>query len=252
MEKMRRFTFARFFLAIVLFSVFAFLEAVLYNGKIFYETLDDFSGSISRADQLSAKANLQNLKYFYELNKKLKPLGLNDIVNQYFFEDALHYQSAYDYLTGNYDKIVDHDLKNDDSYWGRFIRANAKWRQAQGIFAGSLNKNKDEKTRADEQKQAIESAVSTKDDYEQAIKEDKLSTLPPKWNYDLTTDPAAMARALAPKPLKIKIMLGEGGDKDKNPGNKEGNSPGKGTLDLDRKNGNKPGQNSNPGTKREG
>lgn len=253
MEKVMRFTIGRVLLAIVASVVFFYVELFLLNGREFYRTQDAFSGAVSRGDQLATRDNLQRLQYFYELNKKLKPLRLDGIANKYFFQEAQHNQSAYDFLTGNYEKIIK-DLKDDDSYWGLFMRANAKWRIAQGIFENSLNKSKDEKTRTAEQKQAIEMATSTKDDYEQAIKKWQPSVpwLPAPWNYDLTTNPSAMARALAPKPIKVRVRLGEGGDKGNNPGNRDGDAPGKGTLDLDKKGGDKPSQNPNPGSPREG
>lgn len=251
MEKVRRFSLRRVFLAIVALVIFFYAELFLFNGREFSRTQDAFSGAVSRGDQLAARDNLQRLQYFYELNKKLKPLWLDGIANKYFFQEAQHNQSAYDYLTGNCDK-VNRELQNDDSFWGRFIRANCNFRRAQGIFENSLEKSKDEKTRANEQKHATEMAASTKDDYCEAVKLDPHSTLPPKWNCDLATDPSAMVRALAPKPIKIIVRLGEGGDKGNNPGNRDGDAPGKGTLDLDKKGGDKPSQNPNPGSPREG
>ncbi len=251
MEKVKRYTFSKIILASLFLIIFCFLEIALFNIRELKKKSDEFSGAVSRVDQVSAWNSLQELGYFYNLNKKLRPLGLDGIANKYLFEDAQHYLSAYDYLTGNYEKIR-RELKDDNSYWGNFIRANSKWRVAQGIFSSSLDKNKEEKIRVNEQKQAIEMTASTKDEYEQAIKEDRLATLPPKWNYDLTTDPAAAARALAPKPIKIKIVLGEGGEKGNNPGERDGDAPGKGTLDLDKKKGDKPNQSTNPGSGREG
>ncbi|MBI2669928.1 MAG: hypothetical protein HYX20_02205 [Candidatus Yanofskybacteria bacterium] len=253
MEKAKWFTIPRVFLAVIVLAVFSLLTIVFYRVSQFYETQDAFSGAITRSDQLAARDYLQNLQYFYELNKKLRPLGLDGVINERFFKNAQHYQSAYDYLTGHgrCEKILN-ELKDDDSYWGRYMRANCRWRIAQGIFEKSLDKNKDEKTRTADQKQSIEMAASTKDDYEWVIKNDPASTLPPKWNYDLTADPSAMARALGPKPIKIKVVLGEGG-KDKGPKGDKGEGPeGKGTLDLDKKGGDKPSQSPNPDAKRGG
>lgn len=251
MEKAKRFTIRRVLLAAAYLAIFCSAEILLFNGKWFYKTLNDYSGAVSRGDQLAARDYLQNLQYFYELNKKLHPLGLDGVISESFFKDAQNYQSAYDYLTGNYEKVIK-DLQGKEGYWAPYMRANAKWRLAQGIFDGSLNKSKDKKTIMDEKKQAIEMIVMTKDDYERAIKNDSGLTLPPKWNYDMSTDPSAIARALAPKPIKVRSRLGEGGNKGNNPGDRDGDAPGKGTLDLDKKGGNKPGPSPNPGAKREG
>lgn len=253
MERAKRFTISRVFSAVVLSVIFSFVAIVLFNIREFYKTADTFSGAVVRGDQLAARDYLQNLQYFYELNKKPRLLGLDGVIDKHFFKDAQHYQSAYDYLTGpgRCEKILN-DLRNDDSYWGRYMRANCNWRIAQGIFAGSLDKNKDKKTRIAEQKQSIEMAISTKDDYCEAVKLDPNSTLPPKWNCDMSTDPSAIARALAPKPIKVSVRLGEGGKKGNNPGDQEGDAPGRGTLDLDKKGGDKPSTNPSPGAKRGG
>ncbi|MBI2063072.1 MAG: hypothetical protein HYT61_02415 [Candidatus Yanofskybacteria bacterium] len=249
MEKIRRFTFGRIVLATIILFIFCFVEAFLFNGKEFYRTADAFSGAVSRGDQLAARENLQNLQNFYELNKKLHPLRLDGQINKRFFKDAQYFKSAYDYLTGNYERVIQ-ELSNNDDYRSYYMRSNSKWRLAQGLYEQSLRMGG--KTRQTMQEQAIKMSASTKDDYEQAVKKDPFSTLPPKWNYDLTTDPSAAARALEPKPIKIRIMLGEGGKKGKNPGDLEGEAPGKGTLDLDRKSGDKPNPNNKPGTRREG
>ena len=244
-------TIKRVFLAAIASVIFSFFFVVFFRTGQFYEVLDDTSGAISRKDQLAVRDNLARLQYFYDLNKNLTPPGLDDFVSRHFFKDAQYYQSAYDQLTGNHEKVADHDLKDDNSFWGSYLRANSKWRIAQGIFEGSLNKNKDEKTRMAEQKQAIEMAASTKDDYERAIR--LWLTVEDSWNYDITADPSAMARALAPKPIKVRVVLGEGGNKYKGPKGDKGEGPeGKGTLDLDKKGGDKPGQNNNPGARREG
>lgn len=251
MEKAKRFTIRRVLLAAVLLVIFSFIATVLFNISQFYKTLNAFSGAVSRGNQLAARDYLQNLQYFYELNKTLKPLWLDGIANKYLFKDVQYRQSAYDYLTGNHEKVIK-ELQDYDDYWARYIRSNSRWRIAQGIFEQSLKM--DAKTKQEMQEQAKEMAVSTKDDYEQAIKkwETPIPWLPAPWNYDITIDPSAMNRALVPKSIKIKVVLGEGGKKGNNPGDRNGNAPGRGTLDLDKKGGDKPSPSPNLGVRREG
>lgn len=220
----------RILLALAITVALALFWSIPFRIGQFCQYLDSFSGDIVREDQLAASDDLSKIYYFVELNKKLKPLQLDGVADKYLFKGLLHYESAYDYLTGNYPKIIK-SLESDESYWGRYIRANSNWRLAQGIYKESLKM--DAKTKAEMQKQAMEMAYATKDDYEEVIKNDPDSSLPPKWNYDLTTDPAAMMRALMPKPAKIKVVLGEGGPKNKGSGEDKGKGPkGGGIEDL--------------------
>ena len=248
MKKVKRLTGKRIIIAVMLSVGFFSAALVSFTIGRFKGTLDEFSGAIVRGDQLAARDGFQNLQYFYELNKKLPVLS--NITGKYFFKDAQYYKSAYDYLTGNYDKVIN-ELKNSDGYWAHFIRANSRWRQAQGIMEQSLQMN--EELKQEMQKLATGIVLSTKDDYEQAVRKDPNSSLPPKWNYDLTTDAAAMMGALMPKQLKIKKILGRGGKEDKGPSKEKGkDQEGKGSQDLDKKMGDKPSSDKKPGPKREG
>ena len=231
MEKQKRFTLGRIFIAFFVLIFFSFIGCVMYSTGDYYKYRDAYSGDIARGDQLAAKKDLENLNYFYDLNFQLRPFNLDWLANEYIFKNLQPYEAAYIYLTGRHEMVID-KLKNDDSYWGHFIRANSKWRLAQGIFENSLKK--DEKTKIEEQKKADEMAYSTKDDYEQAIKIDKSKTVPPNLNYDFTTNASARAAALQPKPEKIKVKLGTGGRKNKGLGKDRGSGPeGDGQQDLE-------------------
>ena len=248
MEKVKRFSLKRVMIALALLACFSSVSVVFFRIGEFYETLDDFSGAVSRGDQLAARDYLLDLNYFYELNASLKRFKLNGIARKHLFKDAEYYQAAYDYLTGDHEQVIE-KLKDSESYWAHYMRANSQWRLAQGVFEESLKM--DAKTKKEMQKKAVEMAYSIKDDYEQAIRKDPDSTLPPKWNYDLVTNPAAMMAGLMPKPLKIKVMLGAG--KKKGQDGERGSGPnGKGTLDLDKKGGDKPAPSDKSSPKREG
>ncbi len=245
MEKTRRFTFLRGFLALIILVLCSFLSITFWNRGQFYESLNAFSGAVSRGDQLAARDNLSNLEYFYHLP------NLKGFAGRSLFKYSANYQASYDFLTGNHERVISNDLKDKDDYWALFIRSNSVWRNAKKLNEQALEET-DPKLKQEKQKQALEMAASTKDDYCQAVRIDPTSSLPPKWNCDLVSDPAAMANALMPKPAKVKLRLGEGGNKGNNPGNLDGEAPGKGTLNLDKKNGNKPALSNKPGSGKEG
>ncbi len=249
MEKQNRLTAGRIVvaLAILLFALVG--GRVFYLVGDYYQYLDAYSGDVFRGDQLAARVDLENLQYFYQLNKSLKPWGLSWLADRYLFKEAIYHAAAYDYLTNRHERVVE-ELKDDNGLWGRFLRANSKWRLAQGIFEQSLKK--DPATNLKEQIEADELSFSTKEDYEEAVKISQGDWLPAKWNYDLTVDSETRARALRPKPAKIKVMLGTGGSKDKGLGKNKGQgSKGNGSQDLEIE-GPPTDGNPKPGTKRPG
>lgn len=230
MEKLKRFSMFRILTVLLLAGVFLFFTRVLYLVGDYYKVLDAYSGDIIRGDQLAARQELENLKRFYELNEKLKPFKLNWVADKYLFAGTNSREAAYDSLTNRHDRVVER-LKDENDFWSRYIRANSTWRIAQGIFEQSLKK--DTKTKLEEQKKADELAYSTKEDYEEAVKLDKGRWLPPKWNYDLTTNADSRAAALMPKPGVIKVKLGLGGKKNKGMGKDKGRGEkGEGQQDL--------------------
>lgn len=231
MEKLKRLTVGRIFVAAALITLFLFLGTVFYLASDYYKSLDAFSGDIVRRDQLAAREDLERLNYFYELNNMLEPYKLNWIADKYLFKDAPRYKAAYDYLTNRHVRVIE-ELKNDNSFWGHFIKANSVWRLAQGIYEQSLKM--DEKTKSKMQQEADEKAYSTKDDYEEAIKINGGASLPPKWNYDFIANPSTRALGLKPKPGVIKVKLGTGGKKNKGMGKDKGLGPkGEGQQDLE-------------------
>ena len=229
--KTRRFTWFRYLIAIVMVPTLFFIWFWPFSVGQFYEKLDSFSGTISRGEQLAAREGLKDLQYFYDLNAKLKSLKLDWVASKYLFKNAVNYEVAFDSLTGRSDR-VDKRLKYEDNFWAYYMRGNAKWRIAQSDFRHALTLE-DAKLKEEEKKKADDMAASTKDDYERAIKSDPAGTLPPKWNYDLVTNPAARAAALGPKPVKVRLVLGEGGKGKKGLGDDKGDGlKGKGLEDL--------------------
>ena len=226
----KRITFGRTAVSVAILIFAVLVSRAFYLVGDYYQALDAYSGDVARGDQLAAKADLENLQYFYELNTKLKPWGASWLADDYLFKSAPQQTAAYDYLTNRYERVSE-ELKDDNSFWGRYLRANSKWRLAQDIFErASL---KDSATRLKEQAEADEMVLATKDDYEELIKMSQGEWLPAKWNYDLTTDPSARGAGLSPKPAKVKVMLGTGGKKDKGLGQDKGRGQrGRGARDV--------------------
>lgn len=230
MKKSRRFTWTRVLVAIAAVAFFSGAGWLCYLVGEFYQCLDDYSGAVVRGDQLAARDNLANLHHFQKLSGKLKPLWLDGLAGKYFFGEIVYYETAYDYLANRHERVTE-KMKDDSSFWGRYLRANSWWRLAQGIFAQSLKV--DSKARAEMQKKADQLALATKDDYETAIRIKRGGHLPSSWNYDLTTKEESRAAALRPKPGVLPVKLGEGGKRDKGIGRGRGRGPGgDGSHDL--------------------
>lgn len=229
--KVKRVTFYRVSAAIALLIFLLSASSVMYLVSQYYKYLDAYSGDVAREDQIAAREDMEKLQYFYELNGRLKPYWLDGVAEEYIFKGTLYHEAAYDYLVSRYERVLER-LQNDQGFWARFLRANAKWRLAQGIFEQSLQMSL--KTKLEMQMQADELASSTRDDYEEAVKATGGGHLPSSWNYDLTTNDGARAGALQPKVPGVKIRLGEGGKKDKGLGKDKGRGPkGEGSQDLE-------------------
>ncbi|MBI4160504.1 MAG: hypothetical protein HY506_01195 [Candidatus Yanofskybacteria bacterium] len=231
MKGQTRFTPRRFLLALAVLTPALFLSWLSFLIGDYYKYLDNYSGDIVRRDQIAAREDLENLNYFYQLNQKIRPFQLDWIADKYLFENARYYKAAYDFLTNRHERVVEGDLKDDENFWARYLRANSRWRIAQGAFS-QIIKLKDVKQKSEAFKKADEMAYSTKEDYEEAVKMAGGKHSASSWNYDLTTNASARANALIPKPPKIKVRLGLGGNKNKGKG-KQGDGPsGEGSLDL--------------------
>ncbi len=221
MKKTNRFTLVRLLISLAVIVVsFAFCYSLLQVSK-FYKSLDAYSGAVSRGDQLAVRDNLEDLRHFPDLNKKLEFAGLDFIANKYLFKDFRYYESAYDYMTGNYERVID-QLKDDEDFYAHFIRANAKWRTAQGLIEQNLSSST---IRIEPALKSVQMAAALKEDYAECIKKDQKSSISPKWNYDLVTDPNALARGLMPKPQKVRVVLGRGGKNKKGEGQDKGEGP---------------------------
>src|SRR3989338_11248005 len=112
----------------------------MYQRSLYNEYLDKFSGHIARGDQTAAKEGLQDLDYFYQLNRKLDVVGLGWVSRKYWLYEgnAVNYRTGSYYVAGDWDRVKS-ELQGQDNFWAYYLRANAGWRKAQGIYANALN-----------------------------------------------------------------------------------------------------------------
>ena len=231
---MKRISFVRLLLAVLLVLVCSVSGFMFYQAGNYYDHLDAYSGHISRQDQSPAKEGLKDLQYFYDQNRKLGVVGLSWVAERYLFQDMACQRSAFYNLDRNFDKTVE-ELKDKEGFCAFFLRANARWRQAQAIYANGLtlpDKTDEQKAEKARQLKLADDIASTlvRDDYMAALKANP-SHHPSSWNYDLVSNPDTRAKGLRPKPGQIRVRLGQGagggksdpgplGENDKGLGNK--------------------------------
>ena len=237
---MKRFSFPRLLLAILLAALFSGAGLVMYQVGSYFDHLDAYSGHIVRQDESAARDELKDLQYFYDQNQKLDTVWLSWIGEDYIFENAACQRAAFHNLTKNYQKTVDEELKYEEGFCAAFLRANAIWRQAQAIYANALTlPDKTEAQKAEKEKRLKladdMAATFAKDDYEAALKANP-SHAPSSWNYDLLSNPETRAKGLMPKPGKIKMRLGQspgGGSRTPGPLGEDDKGEGKKSKDID-------------------
>ena len=167
----------------------------------FYTHLNGLSEAIYRGDYEQADQELGEVNSFYE-----------DSRSAYLFTDAFLQQASYNYLTENYDAVV-RDLADEiDDPRASHLLASAKFQLARQRYRMIAD---DDET-GEAQKLAIIKEVidDVNADYERALRSDTSDRFDYKWNYDLTSDPDAVRRALEPlreaEPPQLEQMRGEG------------------------------------------
>lgn len=244
---MKRFSFPRLLLAVPLTALFLGAGLVMYQIGSYFDYLDAYSGHIARQDESAAREGLKDLQYFYEQNRKLDSLWLSWIGEDYLFGDAACQRAAFSNLTKAYKKTVEEELKDQEGFCASFLRGNARWRQAQAIYANALtlpNKTDAQKTEKEKQLKLADDLAATlaKDDYEAALKANP-SHSPSSWNFDMLSNPEKRAAGLKPKPKPAKVRVGvpAGGPKNPGPRGEDDKGEGKKSKDIDTED-NGPGQ----------
>ena len=190
----------------------AFFVAVWVPSRslaVFYDNLEGLSDSVQRADYETAEQQLAEVSAFYEGSRAW---GVQQLVDSYLFQDAFLQQASYSYLTGDLQTVVD-DLSDEvDDARASHLLANAKFMLARERYRAIDGEDPD----AARLKEAIivEVMETINPDYERALRCDLTDRFDYKWNYDLTSNPEAVRRALeAPReiePPELEQMKGEG------------------------------------------
>ena len=190
----------------------AFFVAVWVPSRslaVFYDNLEGLSDSVQRADYETAEQQLAEVSAFYEGSRAW---GVQQLVDSYLFQDAFLQQASYSYLTGDLQTVVD-DLSDEvDDARASHLLANAKFMLARERYRAIEGEDPD----AARLKEAIivEVMETINPDYERALRSDLTDRFDYKWNYDLTSNPEAVRRALeAPReiePPELEQMKGEG------------------------------------------
>ncbi len=237
--KMKRFSFPRLLLAILLAAFFSGVGLVMYQIGSYFDHRDAYSGHIVRQDESAARDELKDLQYFYDQNRKLGAIRLSWVGEEYLFKDAACQRAAFYNLTKNYRKTVEEELKYEESFCAAFLRGNARWRQAQAIKARALTlPDKTDIQKAEKEKQMKLAddlaAIFAKDDYEAALKANP-DHAASSWNFDQLSNPETRAAGLMPKLGKPKFRVGApaGGPKNPGPLGEDGKGEGKKSKDID-------------------
>ena len=190
----------------------AFLVAVSVPSRsltAFYTNLDGLSDSVRRGDFDGAEAQLAEVSAFYEGSRVW---GMQSVADSYLFQDAFLQQASYSYLRGDYETVVA-DLSDEiDDPRASHLLASAKFMLARERYRAIDGESTDGQV----QKEAIilEVMETVNADYERALRGDADDHFDYKWNYDLTSNPEAIRRALeAPReiePPELEQMKGEG------------------------------------------
>ena len=175
----------------------------------FFTNLDVLRESVRRSDFERAETQLAEVTAFYEGSRVW---GMQQIADSYLFRDAFLQQASYSYLTGDYETVVA-DLSDEvDDPRASHLLASAKFMLARQRYRAIPGENID----AQVQKEAIVLEVMERvnPDFERALRGDESDRFDYKWNYDLTSNPEAIRRALEPpkeiEPAELEQMQGEG------------------------------------------
>ncbi|MYH27594.1 MAG: hypothetical protein F4137_01780 [Acidobacteria bacterium] len=207
LDKERSFKYLIGFVLAILFLALVAIPSRSLGG--FYANLDALSDSVERGDYEQADLQLAEVTGFYERSRNL---GLGMVSDAYLFADAFLQQASYNYLTGDFEAVV-RDLADDiDDPRASHLLASAKFQLARLRYRAIADDDPDGQLK----KAAIIEEVldDVNADYERALRADATGRYDFKWNYDLTSDPEAVRRALEPlreaEPPQLEQMRGEG------------------------------------------
>ncbi len=206
-DRERAFRFLLGFVFALLFLAVVAVPASSLAG--FYDNLDGLSDSVEREDFERAEAELGDVTGFYEGSRAW---GMQWFADAYLFADAFLQQASYNYLTGNFEAVV-RDLADEiDDPRASHLLGSAKFQLARQRYRAIPDEDENGEARKLGIIQEVLEDVNA--DYERALRSDRSGRFDYKWNYDLTSDPEAVRRALEPlreiEPPQLEQMRGEG------------------------------------------
>jgi len=180
-------------LIVTLLLALAFLAVVGLPARALaelYTHLDALSANVRSGDLRAAGDELGQVTRFYETSRALGLQWLADPL----FRDAFLQRAAYAYVAEDYEAVVtDLEGKVDDPL-AAYLLGCARFRIAQRRYREITGRD----AKATAQKVAIIQEVLEliNPDFERAVRADPNDRFAYKWNYDLTSDPEAIRRAL--------------------------------------------------------
>lgn len=207
LDKERSFKYLIGFVLAIVFLAAVALPSRSLGG--FYGNLDALSDSVDRGDYEQADLQIAEVTGFYE---RSRGLGFGWFSDAYLFSDAFLQQASYNYLTGDFEAVV-RDLADEiDDPRASHLLASAKFQLARQRYRAIDDEDPDGLAKKAAIIQEVLDDVNA--DYERALRADRSGRFDFKWNYDLTSDPEAVRRALEPlreaEPPQLEQMRGEG------------------------------------------
>ncbi len=207
LDKENSFRFLVGFVLAVVFFALVFMPSRTLAG--FYTHMDGLSEAVYRADFEQADIELAEVNSFYE---RSRGVGMSWFSDAYLFTDAFLQQASYNYLTGDFEAVV-RDLADEiDDPRASHLLGSAKFQLARQRYRAIA----DDDPNGEAQKLVIIQEVldDVNADFERALRRDEFDRFDYKWNYDLTSDPDAVRRALEAlreaEPPQLEQMRGEG------------------------------------------
>ena len=172
----------------------------------FYSHLDALSYHVRNGDEGAARAELDEVTAFYERSRRL---SMQWFADSYLFADSFLHQAAFSYFTGDYETIVEDLQDKIDDHRASYLLGVAKFRLAQHRYRAIEGESAAAIRAKDDIINEVLNEVNP--DFERALRSDPSERFDYKWNYDLTSDPAAIRRVLEtptsvelPEPQEIK------------------------------------------------
>ena len=206
--------------AVGLFFTLVFLAVSFPVGWVgeFYDHLDQFSRNVKNYDRDESKAKLEEIKSDY---LKFISWKLQYPADRWLFKDMNLYEGALSVLNEDFEKAEKNDLKNPgNDYRASYMVGVARFKSLHAAFQQAMAK-KDKK-----QMDAVVALVldEVRADFEKCVESGPGpgANFNCSFDYDLTSDPNALKKALANPKYRPKYILGFPGDK-----NKSGEGPDK-------------------------